>query len=1430
MKKSCLKKLHRCYTTPSLFILVLLTLFNVSLLADTNSYSITLVEGNGTITENTLNVNVGSSVSLPDATCNLTDWTFAGWSTCPITSTTDAPSFAPSYYTPAANITLYAVYKKDVLSEQTITIDRNSIGNCSYGLHTCDVPVMNGNISTEEIISFEGYYAFTANCMELNRGVDQQYFGNTTPIAGLKSITLTSSTSCFSTVLEVYQNTTYRTKNYHYMGPIGELPENTTQTYNFTTGNGDYFLIQDAYNDYLGRLTSLDITTENIISTYNSEPANPVKATFNLTDEAMDIALSFCPTITFSEPITYLSTALTDNASLQAAITNGMITLTSNDVAVPFVASYANHTVTLTPQTAWTELSPYTISLDVEHISNSINTAQCTETSSLSFQTGSTLTRLTAPTNFKTRHVRAYDVQLQWNVVDGCTDHYEITIYKGDNFFQKYTTLDNKDYSNYTTTLKYFTIDNIDIDGEYTATIQAIGDNITTSNSFPTTTYFATNKLNIHDLTVKKLASNEIDVKWEADVNTHHASFNIHKKGDSYGSWPVFGATDHKFYSLTEGTTYIISAKGLGDDHAYLDSDPISIEVTTPIDCPISLNAGSGLVSNQSVYTFDGDIGLTPQLPNAVPTDNQWIFAGWSETPCDKQDTKPILIAEDYTPTSGATLYAVYECPGDVFTKVNTQEEFTEAGTYLFVNEKDQRYLTRYACQYGNDLYYSSRSIVINDEKITLDPIDQTYINWVPVKEYSPSNIFLGYSFHSKTKSPYYLSYSERENSDQTLSLQYNHPEMASIYDISITDGFLTMKDLSQTESDHYITYFSTKKSFADQSTASNTITLFKNSPVYAHSIADFEVNAYVNQSKTVLTQNSFATEVDLNALIPTIHSMTFMGWTENEITTDDEDNAPTYTTLPIWDNKTIYAVYQNDFNQYFYTTIPNLELIIDESGDIITNHSSDVFTSIVVNEDKSLDLDQITQVNTVTINPGARLTQNPSTIFSTEWLHFFGQDDHAPSLSIPKNTTLKTKMDYTMVIPDNSRYHFFSLPYTCLYDSIIVHGGARNNINIVAYHPENLANGSTQNWSNLSSGDTLHANIGYSIATDLEIGLSVTFTPANSIFTYCNDLSKTIALKAHKGTASEEFEGWNLVGSPYLDGINKSGYHKFSNLAFVSQPNYGDHCQTYTQRAVDETTIEAFGAYFVQVNANTTMSFALGNSAVAAASHWMDDRLKLSLSKGSGLSGQTDPTYIDVQTQYTTDYEIGYDLRKMLGQGTRPQFFSLSGSQQQEQRAFNALPETAMNSIPLGFYTGTTEQYTISADNASRYNAVHLYLTDLLNQVTTDLMITPYYFNGTAGELNTTRFVLNIVRYDTPTDFESATDYGVQIFSENGHLSLNNLVNGSKLDVLDATGKIIYSQEVKTTSLKIKAATGLYILRVTLSNGSFTTYKTLLK
>lgn len=605
--------------------------------------------------------------------------------------------------------------------------------------------------------------------------------------------------------------------------------------------------------------------------------------------------------------------------------------------------------------------------------------------------------------------------------------------------------------------------------------------------------------------------------------------------------------------------------------------------------------------------------------------------------------------------------------------------------------------------------------------------------------------------------------------------------------------------------------------------------------PTYYATHTEISVTISVNNNISSINTNSALSDTDIASYATPYSNMVFKGWVTVELSASGQEAQPPYITFPIVKNTTLYAVYFNQALNKYYNTIPSIQYNITTDQDI--SALTDPYTMLNVKTGNTLTIDQATNVLSINVEQGASLNLLDAAFCNTSALTLEGDDRTTGQLLMPENASLNVTngMSYKMNLADDSRFYYFSLPYACEKNAIILKDQYNAldpsfECTIYEHNSEGLSNGTSGDVLWVEVTGTLEANKGYIICSNQTKLISATFP--STMTSYANE-AKNVAVVATSGTGDVAKRNWNFIGSSYLSNVGQGCTFELTGLpdatvAFVTQPDYNNNCQTYLQTKADEATILPFSAFFVQVKQDGNATFTNPNSvAPVRASQSNELKLSLATSQHSELSNNQDKLYLNIGNQYTTDYEIGDDLSKMLGYSAKPQFYSITNN---TKLIYNSLPESAMNSIALGFYTGTTEKYTITAVNGYTFNANHIYLTDLTMNITTDLTIAPYQFDGKAGESNNDRFVLSIVRQETPTDLDQSNELTVNLYTQDHQIILNHLTPGSQLDIMDATGKIVAHHTVTNSSLQFPATSGMYLVRITQTNGQTTSYKTILK
>ena len=179
---------------------------------------------------------------------------------------------------------------------------------------------------------------------------------------------------------------------------------------------------------------------------------------------------------------------------------------------------------------------------------------------------------------------------------------------------------------------------------------------------------------------------------------------------------------------------------------------------------------------------------------------------------------------------------------------------------------------------------------------------------------------------------------------------------------------------------------------------------------------------------------------------------------------------------------------------------------------------------------------------------------------------------------------------------------------------------------------------------------------------------------------------------------------------------------------------------------------------------------------------------------------------------QQSTAYQIGQDLEKWIGTGTdKPQLYSVLGN---VNYAFNALPLSSVNNLPLAFYTKTAGSTTIHLDASQAKELSGLLLTDNQTGVTVDLLQSDYSFTATAGT-TTNRLVLNArkVVTDKPTIGDQTEP---QVLIINSQILINNLTPNATVRVYDMVGHLIYNQQPTSNSIEFPVkVSGLYTVKI---------------
>lgn len=460
--------------------------------------------------------------------------------------------------------------------------------------------------------------------------------------------------------------------------------------------------------------------------------------------------------------------------------------------------------------------------------------------------------------------------------------------------------------------------------------------------------------------------------------------------------------------------------------------------------------------------------------------------------------------------------------------------------------------------------------------------------------------------------------------------------------------------------------------------------------------------------------------------------------------------------------------------------------------------------------------------------------------------------EDQMPYANIVGTLNNQTNMLYYDMRINNSAYRFFALPDTIKVSSIKFSNGmpavSGTDFQVMYYDGEQrTTNGGLQsNWKPLTADSSIWAGNGYNIATAkakmqelrFELRYDKVIGPDTKqvrVYDYgMNDY------RADKITPNNV--GWNLVGNPYLyiyengkgDGlvygkleIADDGYiwDVVEKVPYITY--FNDKGRTYQQDKVSRT-LRPFKCFFVQVGDPTAEEQGLmyvtfhrnkaHNSAaqMIRAQRTPEQNTEQYVALQIALDDKTDKMGITIDNTYTTEYEIGRDLEKMMNYGTLPHMYAYVNNSQ--KLAFNAVPEWAAQSIIAGAYFPQAGEYTISLDPNDRptNRVMAVWLTDMIDNVTTNLMLGDYRFYAQRAEQkNRFMIAVELAPEISTSTFVSSTD-GVYAYTQQRQMTVCGLTENSVVSVYDALGHLILQKTAMATSMTEQLpAVGMYIVKV---------------
>jgi len=496
-----------------------------------------------------------------------------------------------------------------------------------------------------------------------------------------------------------------------------------------------------------------------------------------------------------------------------------------------------------------------------------------------------------------------------------------------------------------------------------------------------------------------------------------------------------------------------------------------------------------------------------------------------------------------------------------------------------------------------------------------------------------------------------------------------------------------------------------------------------------------------------------------------------------------------------------------------------------------ITSNSNETAISgttanvIVSGASTTLSITNNKTVNSVTVDPDAKLNFSTAKILSvTGDLIFKADTTKTFSANIGSGGISVTGVVKYLKTMNDKKWFFMSFPCSIKVGDIIRSDAGALVLNtdlfIKYYDGANRAThgigGAVVNWIAITNPtDSLVAYKGYVFGLRDGLGVKELSFPLKNKIVASESKDRKIPVLENAGSLGTNHNGWNLVGQPYLSkyaGANATGV-SFMTLTSDGLKNY----TTYSKIIGGLPTLDPFGAYFLQVGAPDSIPFTLGGrqSAPSAITVNLSEVVQLNMTTDTG----TDNTSLIMDNDQSAAYQIGQDMEKWIGTGTaKPQVYTvLDGI----NYAFNALPMTNVNNLPVGFYTQTSGSTTISVDAIKASSLSKLLLTDNgTNPATvTDLLVSNYTFTAAAGT-NNTRFSISAQRITTDNNTMGNELGEICISIVNGKLLLANVANNTTVRLYDALGRMVSNKTVNGNYVGINLNTrGIYTVQF--QNGS---------
>jgi len=528
--------------------------------------------------------------------------------------------------------------------------------------------------------------------------------------------------------------------------------------------------------------------------------------------------------------------------------------------------------------------------------------------------------------------------------------------------------------------------------------------------------------------------------------------------------------------------------------------------------------------------------------------------------------------------------------------------------------------------------------------------------------------------------------------------------------------------------------------------------------------------------------------------------------------------------------NARYVRIYSTKAGSIYGTKI--LEVYVHGKSTTITTNSnnslstSEYTTEQLANSDliissNEMIVDQNTSINSITVNPGAKLTLNQGQSLITPSLTL--NSDATGTATFVDNGTATISTANVLQHLTAGRNWYISSPITA------ATSGALSSATSVVSYNEPTAAWITENAS------TLNPLKGY-IAVTPQASSAITFTGT------LNTGNKSITVTRTPNVAKS---GFNLVGNPYPSYLNW-------DLAYAASTNLQSSVWFRT-KTVETSSVYTFDTYNAVdgVGTNNNLAASVTKYIPPMQAFWV--RVAEGQTSGTMRMNNTMRTHRDISTNKfrapahadqqlirllvsngvnkdeaivlfnpnASDGFDEFDSQKMSNaNAVIPEIYTTIGDQQLVINGLSTM--TTDTELPLGFNTLQSNTFSIKASEISNFSSdVQIILKDKLLNTKTDLAGGAEYTFASDAINTTSRFSLLFRVPSVTTGLSNTENQPITIFrNQDNCISVNvsgNIGTDCYVSIYNALGQRLTTEKITTskTVLKPQSGAGVYVVKV---------------